>query len=130
VQEGLSFLEYSCRFGNYFEVSMWVASIVVNQKDPVKRVQVVERLITVAEWCRRHNNFNTVVEIVVGLNKWVVKRLLKKNKIQGKAKRFWTKLKKIADPQNNYRIYRNTLKKDNSACTSFLRSIFKRHHLH
>eukprot|EP01114_Cavostelium_apophysatum_P022346 TRINITY_DN8054_c0_g1_i2.p1 TRINITY_DN8054_c0_g1~~TRINITY_DN8054_c0_g1_i2.p1 ORF type:complete len:499 (+),score=145.05 TRINITY_DN8054_c0_g1_i2:81-1577(+) len=92
------------------EVSLWTASMVLIQKTPEARTRLIERLIKVAGYCNRLNNFNSVMEIVAGLNLWSVYRIVKISNVNKKHMDMIDNLYKLMDPKRNYILYRNTLK--------------------
>eukprot|EP00698_Gefionella_okellyi_P024082 TRINITY_DN8408_c0_g1_i1.p1 TRINITY_DN8408_c0_g1~~TRINITY_DN8408_c0_g1_i1.p1 ORF type:complete len:626 (+),score=142.47 TRINITY_DN8408_c0_g1_i1:55-1932(+) len=56
-------------------VSRWVSDSVLSDSTPKGRANVIQHFVTVAEHCRKLNNFNGLLEIVTGLNTAAVKRL-------------------------------------------------------
>jgi RasGEF domain len=56
-------------------VSFWVASEIVFQKEQKARTAILKKFINLAEKCLELNNFNTVMEILGGMNNVAVQRL-------------------------------------------------------
>lgn len=77
-------------------MSFWVATEIVLTPNIKERVQVLKKFITIADHCKSFNNWNTLMEIMIGLNLGCVQRL----------KKTWTvwisiwKKKKKKDGQN------------------------------
>jgi len=92
------------------KVSRWVTTSVVCSDDQHK-LDVFLKFIVIAFRCRQINNFNTMMEIVSGLNQSSV--LLLKNlwsAIPPKIQKKWEEMNQLADPLGNFRNYRRELK--------------------
>lgn len=100
------------------EVSMWVASLLLVQKDIKLRSRTMEKLIAVAKYCKRLNNFNTIMAIVGGLEMWTVSRL--PHKMSSKYISVYKQLKKLANPMHNWQNYRTILKSAKGATLPYL----------
>ncbi|KAL6072418.1 Ras guanine nucleotide exchange factor [Balamuthia mandrillaris] len=57
------------------KVSYWVATRIVRETDLKRRTSLVKRFIILAEKCAELNNFNTLMEVLAGLNLHPVQRL-------------------------------------------------------
>jgi hypothetical protein len=96
---------------NFFNTTTyWVASEVCNQPKLEQRVLVLSKMIEIAERCEQIHNFQTLMEILVGLSMGPVSRLtqtweaLPKEKMQS-----FQKLQKLIDNRKNYSNYRMVL---------------------
>ena len=49
-------------------VSEWVSSEVVQEEDDEQRLKVLRNFIQLARMCRKHSNFNALMEVLSGLN--------------------------------------------------------------
>ena len=89
----------------------WVASEVCNQGKMEQRVSVLTRFIDIAERCEQIHNFQTLMEILVGLSMGPVSRLtetwdnLPKDKLAN-----FERLQRLIDNRKNYNNYRTVLK--------------------
>ncbi|RKP04316.1 hypothetical protein CXG81DRAFT_8459 [Caulochytrium protostelioides] len=79
---------------------------------PIKRrVTLLKRLIYVAHLCQQANNYNSVFEIVAGLNLGAVARLKRTWKMLPKKYwDVWIRLDKFVSAEGSYRNYRNHLR--------------------
>jgi hypothetical protein len=59
---------------------MWIATVIVTA-DEEKRTLISKKFIRVAQWCYSFGNFNTLMEVIGGLEMWLVERLLPFKKV-------------------------------------------------
>jgi len=88
-------------------VSFWVGSMVLSCVDIRNRVAILKRFIIIAQRCRNIRNFNSLMEILGGLNLHPVSRL--KNTwgmLPTKYKTIFKKLSKTMSVSQNYTKYR------------------------
>ncbi|KAJ3060861.1 hypothetical protein HDU98_003173 [Podochytrium sp. JEL0797] len=112
-------------FINWFNrVAYGVATEVLKLQVLKERVTMLKRLIFIAELCGKWHNYNTLFEIVAGLNLGPISRLSKTWKaLPAKYLEIWTKLNKIASSESSYRTYRHLisqLKQSSSSGTPVL----------
>ena len=70
----IAVIEMISRFNN---VSFWVLYNILKIKDIEKRVQIIEKTINLADILYEMKNYNTLMEIISGLNQHAVQRLKK-----------------------------------------------------
>jgi son of sevenless-like protein len=93
------------------KVGFWVATEIVSQRNHTSRVAVLKKLIKIAHICKKINNFNTMMEIAVGLNMGSVSRLGKVwAAIDAKTKNRFDEIMLLANSAQNYKSYREALK--------------------
>lgn len=56
-------------------LSFWVVEEVLSYNDKIKRAKCIEKLISVAEWLLKMNNFNDCMNIINGLSSYILKML-------------------------------------------------------
>jgi hypothetical protein len=59
------------------EVSDWVASVIITEENPKRRVKVILKFIEVAECLKKLGNYNGVMEIFSAFQRGPVARLKK-----------------------------------------------------
>ncbi|KAJ3182085.1 Ras protein-specific guanine nucleotide-releasing factor [Geranomyces variabilis] len=92
-------------------IAYGVATQVVSQQDFKTRVTLVKRFIHVAHMCYAWGNFNTVFEIVAGLNVGPVTRLKRTWKaLPKKYWDVWNQLNAVVSSENSYKTYRTALR--------------------
>ncbi|RKO92949.1 ras guanine nucleotide exchange factor domain-containing protein [Blyttiomyces helicus] len=75
------------------------------------RVTSLKRFVYVAQACVKYNNYNTLFEIVAGLNLGPVTRLKKTWKsLPKKYWDVWNDLNRIVSSESSYRVYRQSLR--------------------
>ncbi|GAM20108.1 hypothetical protein SAMD00019534_032830 [Acytostelium subglobosum LB1] len=106
---------------NSNRVANWVATEVVTTPHPKKRVEVLKRFITTAEYCRKINNFNTMMEIVSGLSNCSVRRL--KDTWKALPRAYQNSFKQMSDffsTNENWKLYRSAIKAREFPCLPYL----------
>jgi hypothetical protein len=107
-KDSMNVVEMIDRFN---QVGFWVASEVVSQKQLTCRVAILKKLIKIAYACKKINNFNTMMEIAVGLNMGSVARLVKTwGAIDTKTKLRYDEIMLLTHSTHNYKNYREALK--------------------
>ncbi|KAJ3021952.1 RasGEF [Thoreauomyces humboldtii] len=92
-------------------IAYGVATQVITQHDFKTRVSLVKRFIHVAHMCYSWGNFNTVFEIVAGLNLAPVARLKRTWKaLPKKYAEVWDHLNAVVSSENSYKTYRAALR--------------------
>ncbi|KAJ3103709.1 RasGEF [Phlyctochytrium bullatum] len=96
--------------GWFNRVAYAVASEVVLAYKIKDRVSVLKRFIFIAHLCLKWNNFNTVFEIVAGLNLGAITRLKKTWKaLPSKYWDVWNTLNRTVSDEGSYRVYRQAI---------------------
>mmetsp|Transcript_9301 Transcript_9301/g.23316 ORF Transcript_9301/g.23316 Transcript_9301/m.23316 type:complete len:480 (-) Transcript_9301:83-1522(-) len=91
-------------------VSFWVATEIVFQKEQKARTAILKKFINLAEKCLELNNFNTVMEILGGMNNVAVQRLKRTwAALSDRAKSTLDDLNDLMDTKQNYKNYRDAL---------------------
>ena len=93
------------------QITYWVATEVVSEKDLKKRVSIITHFINIAEHCKNIFNFNTMMEILVGLMLGPVQRLKASwEAVPSSVLSSYKKLSSLIDNRKNYFNYREALK--------------------
>lgn len=88
----------------------WIISEIAITKDVKLRRNAIQRFIHVAEHCRKFQNYNTLMQIVLALNSVVVQKFIDEWRlIEPGDLLTWEELKKIASLDRNYAAIRNLL---------------------
>lgn len=88
----------------------WIISEIAITRDVKLRRNAIQRFIHVAEHCRKFQNFNTLMQIVLALNSVVVQKFIDGWRlIEPGDLLTWEELKKIASLDRNYAAIRNLL---------------------
>jgi hypothetical protein len=91
-------------------VSQWVASKVLTCSDVSKRAQLLEQYIEVADACEKQRLFNTLFEVVSGLQLQPVQRLRRSwAKVSSRHAALFASLETLVDCKSNYAAYRARL---------------------
>jgi len=99
----------------------WVATEVCMASNMRMRINVVKFFITVAFHCASWNNFNTVFEIISGLNVPSVYRLKKMwSNLPAKYTKHFEALSAQLNPTENYKTYRATLNEAKTPCLPYI----------
>jgi len=103
------------------QVSLWVASEIVQVEDLKTRAIVLNRFIFIAQKCYELNNFNAVMEILSALNCSSVHRLKQTwDLLPTKSFEVYESLVKLMDSEGNFNNYREALKKSRSPIVPYL----------
>lgn len=107
-------------FNRFDLVSQWVATEVVMAHSPKQRVIVIEKLIQLAQKCLELRNYNSLMEIIAGLNRGSVQRMKKTWEVVSHAsKDNFRFLNSVVDSLQNYKNYREQLKKSILPCLPY-----------
>jgi len=94
------------------KVSYWVATRIVRELDQKRRTSLLKRFIILAEKCAELNNYNTLMEILAGLNLHPVQRLKETWKgLSEKYRESMENLESLMENKQNYKNYRERLEK-------------------
>lgn len=94
------------------KVSYWVATRIVREVDLKRRTSLLKRFIILAEKCSELNNYNTLMEVLAGLNLHPVQRL--KATWRGLSEKYMELMKNLEhlmENKQNYKNYREKLAK-------------------
>eukprot|EP00005_Dracoamoeba_jomungandri_P003031 CAMPEP_0174260506 /NCGR_PEP_ID=MMETSP0439-20130205/9795_1 /TAXON_ID=0 /ORGANISM="Stereomyxa ramosa, Strain Chinc5" /LENGTH=463 /DNA_ID=CAMNT_0015344761 /DNA_START=92 /DNA_END=1483 /DNA_ORIENTATION=+ len=94
------------------KVSYWVATRIVRENDLKRRTSLLKRFIILAEKCAELNNYNTLMEVLAGLNLHPVQRL--KGTWRGLSEKYkdsMNNMLQIMENKANYKNYRERLNK-------------------
>eukprot|EP01104_Vermistella_antarctica_P010604 TRINITY_DN2841_c0_g2_i1.p1 TRINITY_DN2841_c0_g2~~TRINITY_DN2841_c0_g2_i1.p1 ORF type:complete len:656 (-),score=140.63 TRINITY_DN2841_c0_g2_i1:268-2235(-) len=93
-------------------VSFWVASEIVTCRVLSQRTQILDAIVQTASRCLEMNNFNSLQEILAGLNLAAVQRLKKTwEGLSEASMELFQMVDKFMTPMSNYKTYRGALKK-------------------
>ncbi len=99
----------------------WVASEIVNQSRLENRVAAMVKMIEIAERCEQIHNFQTLMEILVGLSMGPVSRLTQTWEAVPKEKlALFQRLQHLIDNRKNYNNYRLVLKESPLPCFPYV----------
>ena len=88
----------------------WVAAMVVWPTSRKQRVEVMERILVMAQAFRRYNNFQGLMGVFAGLEMAAVTRLKHTFAgVKGKCKPQLKELKELFDPRNSWKTYRHVI---------------------
>eukprot|EP01087_Luapelamoeba_hula_P007254 TRINITY_DN1766_c0_g1_i1.p1 TRINITY_DN1766_c0_g1~~TRINITY_DN1766_c0_g1_i1.p1 ORF type:complete len:560 (+),score=114.31 TRINITY_DN1766_c0_g1_i1:215-1894(+) len=92
------------------KVSYWVATRIVRETDQKRRTSLLKRFIILAEKCAELNNYNTLMEVLAGLNLHPVQRLKETWKgLSEKYRESMETLERLMENKQNYKNYRDRL---------------------
>jgi uncharacterized small protein (DUF1192 family) len=107
-------------------VSFWVAHEVLAQPTPKLRARQIKYFVATARHLRAINNFNTLMEIVSGLNNSAVQRLrLSWQAIGSRTRSQFDALERLMSPSANFRNYRQALTVSAPPCFPYLAPILR-----
>jgi len=103
------------------KIANWVATEVVTTPHPKKRVLVLKRFISIAEHCKKINNYNTLMEIISGLNNSSVSRLRETWKsLPTRYTNSFNQLQNFLKTDENWKPYRQALKTKELPCLPYM----------
>lgn len=106
---------------SFNKTTYWVATEVCNQSIPEQRMLVIQKMIEIAERCEQIHNYQTLMEILVGLSMGPVSRLTQTWEMLSKEKtQCFKKLSKLIDNRKNYDNYRKVLKEASLPCFPYV----------
>lgn len=103
------------------KIAGWVAQTILYEEDLKKRCGLIKTFAKVAEHCHQLNNFATRESILAGLKSSPIYRLKRTfEHVSSKTKALIEDLMKHMDRDNNFRSYRESLKRvSGTACVPF-----------
>ena len=91
----------------------WVVSELVRESNVNKRSRMVKHFIKIAKECREAQNYNSMFNIISGLNHAAIQRLKQTwERVNPKYSKCLTDLNLIMDPSRNFSRYRNMIKSE------------------
>ncbi|KAJ3187303.1 hypothetical protein HDU85_006591 [Gaertneriomyces sp. JEL0708] len=103
------------------QITGWVASSILMEKDLKKRSQIMKQFIYIADRCRNLNNFNTLMSIIAGLNSAPIHRLKRTwDQLSQRSMAILDALRQTMRREKNFSVYRETLHSANPPCVPFL----------
>jgi hypothetical protein len=94
------------------QVSFWVASLIVKLKEIKTRTAMLERMIDIAQHCKKLYNFNTAFAIMAGIKSVSVHRLKKTwESINEDCRVTYNEICELMSPDKSYKVYRDYLAK-------------------
>ncbi len=106
---------------SFNKLSNWVGTEIVQVVDLEKRVQVMEKMIELANHCKELNNFNATFSVVSGLNLASIYRL--KNSwtaISDEHRQMYEELNKYISRDFNFRFIRAAVKNVKPPCIPYI----------
>ncbi|EFC46408.1 rasGEF domain-containing protein [Naegleria gruberi] len=92
------------------EIGMWVATDILSYEDVKERAYVLKQFIKIASECEKIRNYNTMYDIVAGLNSNPIHRLKKTwDLIPEKWKTRFQELLELTNPKKSYHAMREAL---------------------
>jgi len=92
------------------KIAYWVATEILTKHELKTKVKYIQKFIKIAVMCYECNNFNSVMQILSGLNNSAVKRLKSTWEAVGdRAKKKMQELESLMNPQSNFKNYRTAL---------------------
>jgi len=104
---------------------MWACSVIIWQPTLKERTRILTKLINMAEYLRKINNFNALMALLAGINNAATYRL--KHTREGLSKQCQDSLKALLDltsTDQSYTNYRKALHTLDPPCIPFFGSIF------
>ncbi|KYQ92815.1 Ras guanine nucleotide exchange factor [Tieghemostelium lacteum] len=106
---------------NSNRIANWVATEIVTTPHPKKRVEVLKRMISIAEYCKKFNNYNSLMEIISGLNNSSVSRLKETWKnLPSSYFKSLNQMQNFLNTNENWKFYRQALKSRQIPCLPYL----------
>jgi len=110
----------SSMIARFNTVSQWVASEIVVEANFKKRVSVLKRFIQIARKCLNLNSYNTLLEIIAGLNMVPVTRLKKTwAALPPKYTKIFHEYDTLMENKQNFRSYREALRNTHPPCLPY-----------
>ncbi|ELR23171.1 RasGEF domain containing protein [Acanthamoeba castellanii str. Neff] len=102
--------------GRFNQISYWVATEVLTKQDRKTQVKIIKKFIKTAYICYHLGNFNSMMEILSGLNNISISRLKDTwRQVPEKYKAYFEELEAVMDNQQNFHRYREQLAKREEA---------------
>jgi len=107
-------------FNRFDNVSQWTATEIVMAQSPKQRVAIIEKMIALAQKCLEIRNYNSLMEIIAGLNRGSVQRMKKTwETVAYVSRQTLSSLNQVVDSLQNYKNYRDQLRKSVLPCLPY-----------
>ncbi|XP_046859606.1 rap guanine nucleotide exchange factor 6-like [Xenia sp. Carnegie-2017] len=95
------------------EERFWVITEICKEQNVIKRVKIIKQFIRIAKRCKDCRNFNSMFEIVSGLDHSAVQRMKGTwEKVPSKYTKIFDDIKDLMDPSRNMSKYRTLLSRE------------------
>ena len=102
-------------------LSIWVASTILREKTIIKRRKVMNQMILLCQYLFNLRNYHSVMGVLAGLASSPVARLkFTKRELPAKTTKILADIENEMSSASSFRVYRQNLHKDRSACVPFL----------
>jgi len=102
---------------HFNSISSAVATSIVTERLIKKRVKVVEKHITIANWLRKLNDFFSLQAFICGINSSAVTRLkFTMERISSQHSQMLLELEELMSMENSYKNYRQALREAKPPC--------------
>ncbi|KAJ6243439.1 ras guanine nucleotide exchange factor i-related [Anaeramoeba flamelloides] len=102
-------------------MSEWVATLIIKPERVRQRTKVLTKFINIAHHLRNLKNFNSLISVLSGINSSAVHRLsFTFEELKPRLTETYEKLKTLTSGKDNYKNYREVLKKSELPCIPFL----------
>eukprot|EP00762_Andalucia_godoyi_P001105 ANDGO_01991.mRNA.1 Ras guanine nucleotide exchange factor J len=99
----------------------WIAFSILRHEDIRDRRTAYSKVLSVAEECRKLNNFNAVLVVVAALNNAAVHRLKRtREELPSKSSSLFMKLEQLVSRESSYKSLRDALHNANPPCVPYL----------
>eukprot|EP01133_Synstelium_polycarpum_P008684 gene8684-10202_t len=106
------------RFNN---VSMWVATMIIQTQKVKARARMMTRFIKIAEYLKAMNNYNSLMAIIAGLNFSSVFRLkYTREELSAQTIRTYQEFEKIMNSESSFKNYRMRVMNSSPPCLPYL----------
>lgn len=103
------------------QMSGWITSLIVKITPLKPRVALLKRFIDIADECLKLDNFNSVLEIVSGLQTTSVRRLTETfEQLSDETKQTYQNLRDFLETRKNWERYRTRLNSVTGPCVPYL----------
>lgn len=96
---------------NSNNLTNWVSAMILTYTEPKKRAQAIKYFTNVAEYCRQHNNFSSMMAIISALSSATIHRLKKTWVLVSEKTMFVLEnMKRIMNSSRNFNEYRDIIR--------------------
>eukprot|EP01103_Thecamoeba_quadrilineata_P009286 TRINITY_DN1901_c0_g1_i2.p1 TRINITY_DN1901_c0_g1~~TRINITY_DN1901_c0_g1_i2.p1 ORF type:complete len:490 (-),score=122.29 TRINITY_DN1901_c0_g1_i2:44-1513(-) len=91
-------------------ISMWISTQILINNDRKNQIRLLSKFVRAAKYLFDMNNFQTMMQIISGINNISVQRLKLEEWLPNKQKEYVERLTNLMSPANNFRNYRAAIK--------------------
>ncbi|EGG20928.1 Ras guanine nucleotide exchange factor [Cavenderia fasciculata] len=103
------------------QFSFWVASLIVMEGKKEKRIKIFEKILDIAKYLLKYNNYNTLMSLVAGLALTPVHRLKKtKKKLSSSAISMMAECERIFSSKKSFKNYREVISTVTAPCIPYI----------